>query len=109
MQRYHMSTYVGNQKYIETIEILQDILNIVAKTAGNNNSIVNVSKKEIMSKTKLSNAELEEYLSALLKNGILNFYPRKGEDNDDSNSYSITEKGMYYLQMCGCLINYIST
>jgi predicted transcriptional regulator len=58
-----------------------------------------------MYKSRLPYAELREYLSVLIRNGLVDCIYNS---NKDDNDYSITERGMHFLSIFNLLDKYIS-
>lgn len=80
-------------KYRSRTDIVADIL----ESANG----ANVTKTKIMYKAFLSFAQLQEYVSLLLQNGLLEYHSH-------NQSYRTTEKGMHFLKMYQHIDHYIA-
>src|SRR5690242_5503008 len=88
------------RKYRSSMEIVGQILNIVAE--GNGGSNVHINKTKIMYLAMLSYAQLKEYLSLLAQSGLLDY------DSKEDGTYKITEKGMNFLKVYNGIGEYVS-
>jgi predicted transcriptional regulator len=76
-------------------EIIEKMLRIVS-----NNGSEGVSRTSIMYKSFLSHAQLKEYLSNLLENGLLGEFPQQVRKSGNQKIiYKITPKGLRLLQI----------
>src|SRR5919106_1901388 len=77
-----------------------EIVTQMLRTASNNGS-EGVSKTLIMYKSFLSYAQLKEYLSFLVENGLLEEFPQQVRSSQNKKSiYKITQKGLRLLHIC---------
>jgi predicted transcriptional regulator len=59
------------------------------------------SRTSIMYKSYLSHAQLKEYLSFLMENGLIVVLPHQNKSHGNEKFvYKITEKGLRLLQIC---------
>lgn len=76
-----------------------EIIAQMLRTAGNIGS-EGVSKTSIMYKSFLSYAQLTEYLSLLMENGLLEELPMQSRNSRNEKSiYKITQKGLRLLHV----------
>jgi predicted transcriptional regulator len=78
---YRANTKIFQMKYRSRTEIVSNIL--IAANGG-------ATKTKIMYKAFLSYAQLKEYLTVLLQNGLLEY-------EDESTSFKTTSKGIKFL------------
>ena len=84
-----MHTYRGRH------QIITEILNII-----NESDAKSATRTLIMYKASLSYTQLKEYLSFLLKNGLIEEIPLKIKNHGNEKLVNkITEKGVRYLQV----------
>jgi predicted transcriptional regulator len=76
-----------------------EIIAQMLQTASNNGS-QGVSKTTIMYKSFLSYAQLKEYLSLLIENGLLEALPLQSRNSrNEKSTYKITQKGLRFLHV----------
>jgi predicted transcriptional regulator len=77
-------------------EIIAQILQIASDNGSNA-----VTKTSIMYKSFLSYAQLKEYLSFLVENGLLEEFPQQVRSSRNKKSINkITQKGLRLLHIC---------
>lgn len=86
---------VTSKEYRGRHQIITEMLNIISE--GNTEGSTRTS---IMYKAFLSHAQLKEYLSFLLENGLIDEIPQQVKSGGGRKSvYKITEKGIRLLQI----------
>lgn len=88
-------TSILHKKYRNRIDIIAEILNIVANSDNNDQT----NKTKIMYKAMLSYSQLKDYLPVLVESGLLNY-----QSNDDG-IYKITDKGKNFLRIYNHTVN----
>jgi predicted transcriptional regulator len=86
-----------HQQCHERIEILGEILNIIARTPSSDDDNGSINRTKLMYKSRLPYAELREYLSVLIRNGLVDCIYNNKSNKDDVSNYRITERGMDFL------------
>jgi predicted transcriptional regulator len=85
-------------------EIIEQMLRIVS-----NNGSEGVSRTLIMYKSFLSHAQLKEYLSYFLENGLLEEFPNQvSKSGNEKIIYKITPKGFRLLQIYDKMSNLVA-
>src|SRR5579884_2284945 len=85
-----------HQQYLGKIEILGEILDIIARTPSSDDDS-SINRTKLMYKSRLQYAELREYLSVLIRNGLVDCIYNNKSNKDDVSNYRITERGMDFL------------